>query len=105
MISLNPLNRRHCDRVAHIAVRPDQIRFAGTVAAALAEAGTVDLQDISADGRVIGLFKIDRAYHLKHYFAGPDDLGLRGVILDTAAQGQGLGTAAMRALAECLPPL
>ena len=104
MISLHPLDRRDADWVAHIAVRPDQVRFAGTVGIALAEPDTVDLHTINAEGRTIGLFKIDRAYHLKHDFAGSEDLGLRGVMLDAGSQGRGLGTAAMRALADYLPP-
>ena len=76
MISLHPLNRLKADAVLHIAVRSDQEKFAGTVAAALAAPETtVDLHEIREGGHAVGLFKIDRAYHLGHDFAAPDDLG------------------------------
>lgn len=104
-ISLHPLDRRNAGRFAHIAVRPDQERFAGTVDAALAESeASVDLHEIREGDRAVGLFKIDRAYHLRHDFAQADHLGLRGVILDHSRQGYGLGTAAMAALKDYLPP-
>ncbi|SIS81099.1 GNAT family N-acetyltransferase [Paracoccus saliphilus] len=104
-ISLHPLDRRDAGRFAHIAVRPGQERFAGTVDAALVEPeATVDLHEIREAGGVVGLFKIDRAYHLRHDFAQADHLGLRGVILDQKRQGRGLGTAAMTALKGYLPP-
>ncbi|MDP0929664.1 GNAT family N-acetyltransferase [Paracoccus onubensis] len=99
MISLHPLNRQQADAVLHIAVRPDQEKFAGTVAAALAEPETtVDLHEIREHDHAVGLFKIDRAYHLAHDFAAPKDLGLRGMILDRNRQGRGLGSAAMTVL-------
>lgn len=104
MISLRPLDRRDADRVVNIAPRPDQERFAGTVAAALAEPETVDLHEICEGERAVGLFKIDRAYHLNHDFADPGDLGLRGVLLDAGVQGRGIGTGAMRCLPDYLPP-
>lgn len=105
-ISLHPLDRRDADRVAHIAVRSDQERFAGTVDAALAEPeATVDLHEIRKGDRAVGLFKIDRAYHQRHDFAQADDLGLRGVILNHSQQGRGIGTAAMAALKGYLPPV
>lgn len=104
-ISLHPLDRRDAGRFAHIAVRPDQERFAGTVDAALSESeAAVDLHEIREGGEVVGLFKIDRSYHLRHAFAQADHLGLRGVILDRNRQGRGLGTAAMTALKNYLPP-
>lgn len=99
MISLHPLDRRDADRVAHIAARPDQQQFAETVEAALAvPAATIDLHEIRLNHRPIGVFRIDRAYHLAHDFAGPRDLGLRGVILDAAMQGRGVGKRAMQVL-------
>lgn len=105
MISLHPLDRQKADAVLRIAVRPDQEKFAGTVAAALTEPEvTVDLHEIRRGDHAIGLFKIDRAYHLGHDFAAPQDLGLRGVILDHNRQGLGLGSAAMTALKTYLPP-
>ncbi|RNF33583.1 GNAT family N-acetyltransferase [Paracoccus methylarcula] len=105
-VSLHPLDRRDAGRVAHIAVRADQERFAGTVGAALAEPeATVDLHEIREGEEAVGLFKIDRAYHLRHDFAQADDLGLRGVILDRNRQGRGIGTTAMAALQGYLSPI
>lgn len=104
-ISLHPLDRRNVGRFAHIAVGPSQERFAGTVEEALTEREpTVDLHEVREGEEAVGLFKIDRAYHLRHDFAQADHLGLRGVILDHNRQGRGIGTAAMTALKGYLPP-
>nr|WP_254444281.1 MULTISPECIES: GNAT family protein [unclassified Ruegeria] len=87
-------------------MRPDQLKFAGTVAEALAEpADRFDLHQINAHGRAIGLFKIDRAYGTDYPFASKKDLGLRAVILDHRVQGKGYGTTAMQALRTYLPGL
>ncbi|SDE15710.1 Acetyltransferase (GNAT) family protein [Paracoccus isoporae] len=53
---------------------------------------------IRADGELVGMFKLDPRYAERHRFAEPTDLGLRGVLIDRARQGRGLGTQAMCAL-------
>ena len=98
MISLHPLDRGDIDRVAHIKLRDDQLVFAGTVTDAVNTPPTMDLHEIRKDDHAIGLFRIDRAYSESYNFAGPNDLGLRGVILDAREQGKGSGKAAMQAL-------
>lgn len=55
---------------------------------------------IEHDGRLVGMFKLDPLYHERHDFAAPTSIGLRGMLIDAARQGRGLG---QRALAE-LPP-
>ncbi len=103
MITLAPLDRKDTGRVAHIAARPDQFRFAGTVAEALTEPPErFDLHEIRKDETPVGIFKIDRAYGCSYPFAGPLDLGLRAVIVDAAMQGKGVGKAAMSALRRYL---
>lgn len=105
MITLHPLDRGAGARVAHIAVPPDQRRFARGVAYALAAPASTDLHEIRRDDAVVGLFRIDRAYARAFPFAAPGDLGLRGLIVDAPEQGRGTGSAAVAALGRYLPPL
>lgn len=105
MITLHPLARGDGARVAHIAVHPDQRRFARDVSFALAEPETTDLHEIRRDGATVGLFKIDRDFARAFPFAAAGNLGLRGVIVDAPEQGRGTGSAAVAALASYLPPL
>ena len=98
-IALAPLTPADRDRVAHLTVHPDQLRFAGTVAEAFdAPAPDQDFHAILSHETPVGFFRIDRGYAAIHGFAEPGDLGLRTVIVDAARQGQGIGTAALRAL-------
>lgn len=106
MITLHLLDRGDGTRVTHIAVHPDQRPFCGTVAEALADdPGRVDLHMICRDGAPVGLFKVDRGYPRDYSFASAGDLGLRAVMVDAAAQGTGVGKAAMTALHGYLPTL
>lgn len=105
MISLHPVDRDACAHLAGIAAHPDQQVFSGGLAELLALPGRVDPHEIRHDGRAVGLFGIDRDYARRHDFAAPGDLGLRMVTIDAPAQGRGIGTAAMVALADYLPPL
>ena len=99
MITLHPLAKDDPSPVAHITVLPAQEPFAGTIASHFAEdEPACDFHQIQRDGLPVGFFKIDRAFHQRFDFAGPDDLGLRGVIIDVNEQGRGTGTAAMAAL-------
>lgn len=105
-VVLEPLGRDGFERVAHIAVRPEQEPFCGTIAGHFAadEPGC-DFHVVTRDGRAVGFFKIDRAYAAHFDFAGPQDLGLRGVMIDAAEQGHGTGKAAIRALGRYVPRL
>lgn len=99
MITLEPLGRDGYDRVAHIAVTPQQEPFCGTIPGHFqADEPGCDFHLIARDGRAVGFFKIDRAYPAAYDFAEPGELGLRGVMLDAREQGKGSGKAAMRAL-------
>ena len=102
-LQLQPLGRDGFDRVAHIAVRPEQEPFCGTIAGHFAadEPGC-DFHMIARGGRAIGFFKIDRAFAARFDFARPGELGLRGVMIDAAEQGRGSGKSAMRALGPYL---
>ena len=106
MIVLAPLSKADPAPVAHVAVAPEQQPFCGTIAGHFADADPqVDFHMITRDGRAVGFFKIDRGYHARFDFAGPGDLGLRGVMIDRTEQGRGTGKAAMAALGAYLPPL
>lgn len=99
MIVLEPLGRDERGRVDHIAVAPEQEAFCGTIAYHFAlDEPDCDFNVVLRDGRAVGFFKIDRAYASRFDFAGPGDLGLRGVMIDRAEQGRGTGKAAMQAL-------
>jgi RimJ/RimL family protein N-acetyltransferase len=105
-VTLIPLTQADRERVAHLRVHPDQQRFAGSVAEAFdAPQPDVDFHAILSEGIPVGFFKIDRSYPAAHGFAEAGDLGLRAVIVDMAAQGKGIGTAAMRALPAYLRDL
>jgi len=98
-VTLSPLTAADQKKIVHLAVRPEQLRFSGTVAEAFADhQDSVDFHAILMVDLPVGMFRIDRGYHAVHGFAESTDLGLRSVIVDAAYQGQGLGTAAMRAL-------
>lgn len=58
----------------------------------------ISFHEIRADGQLIGAFKLDPHYHERHDFAGPDDIGLRGVLIDVDHRGKGFGAQAMAAL-------
>lgn len=99
MISLIPLAKDQQDRVAHIAVLPEQVAFCGRIAEHFAanEDG-VDFHAILRDDLVVGFFKLDRSYPQRYDFARADEIGVRGVMIDASQQGKGTGKAAMRML-------
>ncbi|MGR3758562.1 GNAT family N-acetyltransferase [Roseobacteraceae bacterium NS-SX3] len=98
-VTLRPVAASEFGLVARIKVAPEQIRFSGTVAQAFAarEKG-VDFHAILHHEQPVGFFKIDRRYHERYSFAGPEDLGLRGFLIDRDQQGKGLASAAVAAL-------
>jgi RimJ/RimL family protein N-acetyltransferase len=98
-ITLAPLGPGDLPRVAHIRVAPEQEVFAGTVEEAFAEdRARFDLHVIEADGQAVGLFKIDRQYQRSIPISAPGALGLRAFMIDRERQGEGIATAAVRAL-------
>jgi len=106
MIHLSALSRDDFHLVANIRVDADQVKFAGTVAEAFeADEAGVDFHGIFRDETAWGFFKIDRDYAARFDFCPAGELGLRAFIVDRARQGQGIGTAAVRALPDYLPRL
>lgn len=96
-------------RFAGLRVASEQEIYSGTAAEAFDHADRmpdrIDLHGILDDGRPVGLFKIDRNYRLDIPIAAEGALGLRGFMIDQDAQGRGLATAAVRAMAGYLGPL
>ncbi|MTH77434.1 GNAT family N-acetyltransferase [Paracoccus aestuariivivens] len=103
MIALQALGRHEYDRVAHIAVAPEQEGFCGTIAGhfEMDEAGC-DFHIVTRDDHPVGFFKIDTAYPTRYDFARPGEVGLRGVMIDHKEQGKGTGKAAMKLLRSYL---
>ena len=88
MIRLAPLPKDDPAPVAHIAVRPEQEAFCGTIAGHFAEADpAVDFHQITRDGNVVGFFKIDRAYAARYDFVQPGEIGLRGASASAGVSG------------------
>ncbi|SMO55822.1 GNAT family N-acetyltransferase [Paracoccus laeviglucosivorans] len=99
MIALAPLGRHEIDRVAHISVAPEQEQFCGSIPYHFAlDEPECDFHIVLRDDRVVGFFKIDPAFASRYGFATPDEVGLRGMMIDQAEQGRGTGKAAMSAL-------
>ncbi len=103
MIRLVPVPPGEKSRVAHLKQAEDQKDFVRDGAFAAAESDPmIDLHAIERDGVVVGMFKLDRGYAdaPRHDFARPGDLGLRGVLVDAAWQGRGIGGAMLAALPD-----
>lgn len=98
-LTLTPIAPSERDRVAHIRVHPDQVRFSGTIESAFETEGTrTDFHAICLDGHPVGFFKVDHDYAEHHWFARPGEPGLKAFMIDRDHQGQGIATAAIRAL-------
>ncbi|WP_265499868.1 GNAT family N-acetyltransferase [Paracoccus beibuensis] len=103
MITLALLGRDRFEDVSHIAVAPEQEPFSGTIAGHFTVGEPLcDFHVIRRDGHAVGFFKIDRDYASRMELARPGELGLRGVMIDRAWQGRGIGKAAMALLREHL---
>jgi RimJ/RimL family protein N-acetyltransferase len=98
-ITLEPLDKADIARVMHLKLGDDQADFVGTIEAmATWDNPQEDFHIVLSDGAVVGFFKLDRGYPQSYPFARAGDLGVRGVLIDRAAQGRGMGGAAMVAL-------
>ena len=100
MISLHRLAAGRLHRLAGLRTRPGQQDFVGHGAEMIRDpTPEVSFHEIRAeDGRAVGMFKLDPLYWQRHDFATPDDIGLRGLLIDAALQGRGYGCAALTAL-------
>ncbi|WP_046006524.1 GNAT family N-acetyltransferase [Pseudoalteromonas rubra] len=103
MITINRLSATYIDAVESIQLAPEQLRFAGTPQEFLSErCETTHLHVICKQETVVGYFKLDLAYADKYTYCPSSALGLRAFVIDNQYQGQGLGSAAMRALLSYL---
>lgn len=100
MISLHRLPADRLHRLAGLRTAPGQQDFVGDGAdMILDQTPGVSFHEIRGeDGGAVGMFKLDPLYWQRHRFATPDDIGLRGFLIDAPLQGRGLGRAALRAL-------
>ena len=98
-ITFQRLTPAEAPRLAHLTIAPGQEAFVANPVTRLTGSGPMeDGYAILAGEDIVGFLIIDRAYPEAHPFAAAGSLGLRSVLIDAARQGQGLGTAAMRAL-------
>jgi ribosomal protein S18 acetylase RimI-like enzyme len=99
-VTLSPLTPELRPDVLAIQVLPEQVRFAGTPAAAVPVADREPAREsvvILRDGAVVGYFQLDTR-SVPGAPAAADILGLRGLAIDRRAQNQGVGRGAMLAL-------
>ena len=96
MIALCPLARADVARVQGLTLAPGQDGFVGTIADMTdAPDPLQDFHVIEQGAAPVGFFKIDRAYERRHPELGAGAHALRGLLIDAAHQGRGLGRAAM----------
>ena len=99
MIRLSRVAPADLHRLAGLRQHPGQ--YAGDGAEMIRDPTPgLSLHAIEADGVLVGMFKLDPRYHERHDFAAPESIGLRGVLIDAAHQGRGLGQRAMAALPD-----
>jgi GNAT superfamily N-acetyltransferase len=99
-VSLAPLDAALRSAVLRIGVAPEQVRFGGVPATSVGAADREPAREsvvILRDGAPVGYFQLDRD-GVPGAPRGPEILGLRALVVDLHAQGQGIGAAAMRAL-------
>jgi GNAT superfamily N-acetyltransferase len=88
-------------RVLALAPLPEQEPFSGaardTLPVAERTPGRVPVVALD-DGEPFGYLMLDQGPEVTAYAPGDDVVGVRGVYVDAASQGQGLGTAMLRAL-------
>lgn len=100
IVTLARLNDALRPGALRVAVAPEQIRFGGVPAQSIAAADRDPAREsvvILRDGVPVGCFQLDTR-SVPGAPAAADIIGLRGLAIDHAAQGQGAGTAAMAAL-------
>lgn len=105
-IEIAPLPKSDRAAVLHIRLSPDQQVFGGDIAVESADTDPeTDFHVLRHEGRIVGFFKIERAYGARYDFAPDWALGLRMLQIDTSAQGKGLGRALFAALPAYLARL
>ena len=93
-VTLSPLTADLIDPLRGVRVAEDQVMFSGQPSEVVDHPETgLDIHVILFDGRVVGMFRIDRGYHRSYPFAPSDGLGLRTFLIDEQMQGRGIGKA------------
>ena len=103
MIGIARLTGAEKALVADLKPAKGQERFVRDGAFAAAESDPeLDLYAVRDGGAVVAMFKLDRGYAAapRHDFCQPGDLGLRGVLVDAAHQGKGIGRQMLAALPD-----
>ena len=102
-VRLEPLGPETLAPVQALRVKPFQTIFSGDPATFMT--GPEDGYDphvILLDEDVIGMFRIDRTFHLRHTFASSDTMAVSNMLIAADRQGSGYGTAACRQMASYL---
>ncbi|QEW21514.1 putative acetyltransferase [Marinibacterium anthonyi] len=99
VVTIEPIQAADIGRLSHFSLPPEQSGFADHPSKVLAAGPARDGHVILADGTPAGFFAIDRDYGEKHDFAAPGAIGVRMFSVDHARQGQGIASAACRAMA------
>jgi RimJ/RimL family protein N-acetyltransferase len=109
-VRLAPAGPELRERLLRLAPRPEQERFAGRLAETLPAAeADPDREPVAilADGEPVGFFVLHRGPAAGDLASERRDVLLRAFLVDAAAQGRGIATAALAALpdfvAERLP--
>ena len=97
MITLTPVPTERLDQLSGLRQLPGQYANDGAQMI-LDRTRDLSFHAIHKDAQLVGMFKLDPHYPERHHFAMPDDLGIRGVLIDVPFQGRGLGWQAMAAL-------
>lgn len=99
MISLHRLARAELHRLAGLRIAPGQQDFVEDGDRMIRDqTPELSFHEVRRDGGPVGMFKLDPLYFQRHDFAAPDQIGMRGVLIDAQHQGQGLGHAMLTAL-------
>jgi RimJ/RimL family protein N-acetyltransferase len=99
-VELCPLRPELRAAVLALRVAPDQERYSGTPALTVPAADRERSREhvvIVRDGVPVGYFQLDTT-GVPGAPKGPEIIGLRGLLIDIALQGQGIATAALAAL-------
>lgn len=99
MISLHRLPASGLHRLAALRIAPGQQDFVEDGARMIRDQTPgLSFHEVRRGGAAVGMFKLDPLYFQRHDFAAPDQIGMRGVLIDADHQGQGLGALMLAAL-------
>lgn len=106
MISLARLAPAETARVLHLKLAAGQDSFVGQIGDMVSEiADGIDFHIIEENGQVPGFFKTDLSYADHNGFAQPQEIGLRGFLIDASHQGCGVASRALAILPDYLRSL